>query len=370
MDQMSKHRSPRPLSRHRHQRKPGDHPATSQKATIDQARDRKRSKIFQFGLSLLFALLLILVGTAVSIAFYLEYYPQGVFRTEEVNWPLILSPVAVTVLIGLAFLLKGWSWVGFRHKTLWDWLQVFLLPLILGIYTIVNSTQQITIANEQRKNEVFQNYTSAIQDLILSKGLLQSQPHDAVRVIATTQTAIVLRQIDKKQAAALLLYLYHLNLINTTNPIITLSNDDFSNIRLATYLDASGKLIHVNLSNANLQGINLEGADLEGVILKHANLNDATLNGANLSNADLSDADLSQTDCAGILKGGLLSFVWNNVLYVFPQVYTQATDFRGANLHGSDFSDALFGEAIITRQQLKQAKSLKGADLSGISNQP
>jgi uncharacterized protein YjbI with pentapeptide repeats len=239
------------------------------------------------------------------------------------------------------------SWTGLQGKTLWEWLQVILIPVVLGIYTIVTTIsmteqqvniakqqtdamrqqneisdkymkQQNEIADEQLKRQILQEYTSTIQDLILHEGLLQSRPEDNVRTIAARQTVLTLEQLDGKRKAGLLLFIHSSNLIRKPSAIISLS------------------------------GANLDGADLYGADLSESDLSGARLNGADLS-ADLSGSDLS---------GAKLH---EAKLNTFPS---------GANLNGADLSGADLSRAIVTDEQLKQAKSLKGATMPDGSIHP
>src|SRR5438105_13258936 len=107
---------------------------------------------------------------------------------------------------------------GFAEKTLWDWLQVILIPVVLGIYTLVTTTnmatqqtavaeqqtlimqQQNHLAEEQLKSEILWKYTNTIQDLIIHESLLQSKPDDNVRIIAKTQTVLALKQLNKERS--------------------------------------------------------------------------------------------------------------------------------------------------------------------------
>src|SRR5215467_2521107 len=77
--------------------------------------------------------------------------------------------------------------IGFSDKTLWDWLNlfgVFLIPLMIGVFTIASSIQQsnssqqqhntdMEIALDQQRATILQTYISNIQDLLLNHNLLK-----------------------------------------------------------------------------------------------------------------------------------------------------------------------------------------------------
>jgi hypothetical protein len=58
-------------------------------------------------------------------------------RTNRFGW----SVLGGTAVVGLAILALGgylldWTWTGFSGNTLWDWLKLLLLPLIVTALTI------------------------------------------------------------------------------------------------------------------------------------------------------------------------------------------------------------------------------------------
>lgn len=99
------------------------------------------------------------------------------------------------------------------------------------------------------------------------------------------------------------------------------------------------------LSRANLSGANLSWANLRG-----ANLSRANLSWANLSWADLSWADLRGADLRGVTLSGA-NLIQTNLM---------KTDLREADLR-----EANLGGANLTRTDLREAKNLNQASLSG-----
>jgi hypothetical protein len=67
--------------------------------------------------------------------------------TREVKW-LTWKRVLAAAVLGLALLEGGtyafnWSWTGFKdNDTLWDWLQLLLLPLVLAVVPIWFAAEQ------------------------------------------------------------------------------------------------------------------------------------------------------------------------------------------------------------------------------------
>lgn len=59
----------------------------------------------------------------------------------------------VAILIVFAVLVVGayafnWKWTGFTHNTLWDWIKLLLLPFVLPLLTMWLTTQQNQSSNQ------------------------------------------------------------------------------------------------------------------------------------------------------------------------------------------------------------------------------
>jgi Pentapeptide repeats (8 copies) len=245
------------------------------------------------------------------------------------------------VLIVIGYRVSG---TGFAGKTLWDWLQLLIIPVVLAIAgSIINVTvsrgdQQATkqraetereIAKDNQHEASLQIYIDKMSEILLEKHLRKSDKEDEVRKIARVRTLTVLPRLDALRKESLLQFLYESGLIENANPIIDLSEANLSGANLSgAFLfeaDLSGAnlsgaclfeadlsesdLSKANLMNANLRYANLRYADLSGATLMDANLSDANLShadlsGATLMNADLSHADLSHADLSNSMLDG------------------------------------------------------------------
>ncbi|MEX0267638.1 pentapeptide repeat-containing protein [Leptolyngbyaceae cyanobacterium UHCC 1019] len=225
-----------------------------------------------------------------------------------------------------------WSW-GFKDKTGFDFLQLFLFPLLLAIGGYFFQYFQQGIADERYREEALQSYYKDMRELMLEKKLNVATSRDQVRSIARARTLSVLRRLDTQRRGLLTLFLKE-------SDLIVLKTDDKRNL----IKDKDGKLIDqigiismsganlasadlrdmdlrqvsfwyarlmnsqlqgadlrkANLGKANLEGANLNGANLEGAHLDGANLKGANLDSANLEGAHLDGADLSQASMRGI----------------------------------------------------------------------
>lgn len=219
---------------------------------------------------------------------------------------IILPAVAVlvflfTIIGGYAF---NWGWTGFRGNTLWDWLQLLILPVVLasggvwlnfqqtranGIATTQQHQTDLQIAENQQQEAALEAYLAHMAELLLDKRLKESQPGSGTREVARARTLTVVWRIGKYRKGILLKFLYEAGLIRSGEPVIDLAEADLSHAHLRS----------IDLRGAYLPGVDLSNADLSGANLSGANLSSARLCGADLSGADLSDADLSGADLSG-----------------------------------------------------------------------
>jgi uncharacterized protein YjbI with pentapeptide repeats len=226
---------------------------------------------------------------------------------------------------------------GLHDKTLWDWLQLLVVPIVIallaGLFTTVqilyqqaaeerlqsritdqNAEIQRFIEEQRAQRASIGAYLDLMTQLLLENSLSFSEENSEVRAIAQAQTTRVLRDADPSSKQTILLFLYDSKLISEVAgrpPIIDLGNADLSEADLQltdlsevdlSYADLSGAdLSKANLSKANLNNSNLSKANLSNASLNDANLSFASLSEANLSGASLRGADLSKANLSGTL---------------------------------------------------------------------
>jgi hypothetical protein len=270
---------------------------------------------------------------------------------------------------------KFWERTGFGDKTVWDWMQLFIIPavLVIGGY-VLNSQQtarqleteerrgeaQLEAEEERTQQEALQQYNDEMRSLLLEEDLLDSQEDDAVRDLARARTLGVLDNLDPDRKRIVVLFLRETSLLSSyDDTIVDLSGADLTDAYLRearlvnTSLGVQGfltphdertDLSGVDLSNAILLGANLKGAILEGADLSGALVGttdpdlpwhpkNADLEGVDLSNADLNGAELV------------------------------ALDLTETDLNGADLSGANLSEATVNEEQLDTALSLEGATM-------
>jgi uncharacterized protein YjbI with pentapeptide repeats len=221
-----------------------------------------------------------------------------------------------------------------RGKTLWDWMDLFIIPIFLGIGVFLlnrserereskraeeRASLEREIATDRQQESALQAYLDRMSELLLMEKLRVTKKA-AVKDVARTRTLTVLRGLDARRKGMVLLFLYEAGLIEK-NPIINLCDSDLSNAYL--YL--------INLKGSNLSGAFLKGANLRGADLKGTNLSSTILTGADLTGASLIDTNLNAADLRGTnLMGAELS----------------GADLRGADLRDGVLRDAKFSEVI------------------------
>jgi uncharacterized protein YjbI with pentapeptide repeats len=325
--------------------------------------------------------------------------------------PLIAGGVIVLLLaFALAIAVFGLDWTGFTSatgptlkpneqyrpaKTLWDVLQLLIVPIILAVggfwlnqmqkqreqrdteerAKIERETEEKRaqsereIAADNQREVALQAYIDRMSELLLKERdrLRESQPEDEIRKVARVRTLTVLPRLDASRKRSVLQFLYESHLLDRDKMIIDLSGADFKGVTLAkanlsnanlgevdlSEADLSQTfLMGVSLTKANLSGANLAKANLSGAILQEANLSHATLQEANLSHANLGKAILYR---ASFNSADLSSADLSNAQMI-------RANFAKANLSGAILQEAkLYG--VILREAILKAADLSNATL-------
>jgi uncharacterized protein YjbI with pentapeptide repeats len=225
-----------------------------------------------------------------------------------------------------------------RGKTLWDWLQLLIVPIVLATAALwFNHASQrnlMLIEEDRSKEDVLQDYFSGMENLILNNSLIDARLSDNAVVldIARAKTITVLRVLDEPRQSAVFQFLRDSGLsdfllINATMRKMSFDGCDIS---------------HVNLTEAEMNmtsfvDASLMGASLNQAYLIEADMRRAILDGAKMERAILTDANLSRA-------------------------YLIVTDLSGAYMRGVNLSDAIFDTSKLNKADLRNA-NLNGADL-------
>jgi len=347
---------------------------------------------------------------------------------------IVVAVIAAFIALALVAYRFGWIWTGFidyitppvpvkpqyqpqqyqRGKTLWDWLQLFIVPIILAIggfwfSQIQKHNEQKAIeqrektdreaVSENQREAALQTYFDRMSELLLKEQLSKSKRDDEIQIIARTRTLTVLNGLDSTRKKSLLRFLQESGLIrrNADISVLNMEGADLGGAEL-DQIDLKNADLHgTNLSGAHLDRVDLRGANLLGAILNEANLRDSYLSGANLSKADLSLADLRGANLSDKSRGDAnlrkkymrldalrrvkpTYRIWWFLFYFTPTrirlflPFEQAANLSGADLRGANLSQAYLGQVDLSDANLQGAilieanlrhSYLSDADLSG-----
>jgi len=270
-------------------------------------------------------------------------------------------------------------------RTLWDWLQLVGIPVVLAVGTLIFTTRQtriseanrkqqhdteIQIAETQQQEELLRTYFDKLSDLLLDKEL-SSNPN--IQSIVRARTLAALHMLNTERKAIVLRFLHDADLLQYVKSFLyslDLNNADLNGIDLSganlrgTDLSAAN-LWYADLSRAHMWLTNLGGAKLLGANLSEADLSAATLSNADLFRANLSHADLSFTLLnEANLKGADLSGTKLNGAYLTNSVLSEA-NLKGASLH-ADLRGVDLRGAFVTPEQLEKARNVTSEQLAQI----
>jgi uncharacterized protein YjbI with pentapeptide repeats len=345
----------------------------SQNYPMDEEHPAKRKKSRWWSTSrgaLRIFAALIAVGTllVVFLAYFLENL--GARPLTVLGAATVVAAVVVLILVG-----QQYKWTGFGEsvqpkpdnqeiqprKTLWDWLQLFIVPLALAAIGLWFSAQQdvhqqqiekkramsdLQIEERRAQDAALQAYLDQMSQLMLERKLLGSDEGDEVRTLAQARTRTILTRLDGRRKGSVVQFLYEASLINKNHPVVSLSSGF-----LPPELESESV-------NVGLRGADLRGADLREADLSYADLSEAKLSGANLSDANLSEAQLINANLSWApLSGADLS--GTNL----SEANLRFADLIDANLNGANLSDANLSEADLPGAKLRGAY-LFNADLN------
>lgn len=235
-----------------------------------------------------------------------------------------IAGVVASLYIFAQLILAGYPiiWTGFgsytapngdfiREKTLWDWMQLLIIPLVLaGGALLLNRAERKNereIATDRQQEATLQAYFDRMTDLLKEERSLNSENTEMLS-LAKIRTLTVLRGLNATRNDIVLRFLRDVGLtgkqeynffLNTNLQGADLESVDLTNVNMQ-----GSNLQNANLQKANLQGANLRGANLQGADLRGANLYDTNLQGANLQSANLRGANVQTI----ILKGAYLRY--------------------------------------------------------------
>lgn len=204
-----------------------------------------------------------------------------------------------------------------RAKTLWDWINLLIVPLVLALAAFwLNRSEnryalQIQERREHEAREIedrreqeatLQAYLDHMTHLLLDKGLRSSKFGDEVQAVGHARTMTVLRRLNAVNKSIVIRFLYDADLIGNDAgklTVINLSCADLSNIKLTDAFLSGVDFAKTNLAGADFSYSWLMAATFASANLEGANLSEAKLWNASLYKADLTDAKLDNAQVSG-----------------------------------------------------------------------
>jgi uncharacterized protein YjbI with pentapeptide repeats len=305
-----------------------------------------------------------------------------------------VSFFAVVAFIALAYR-RGWRWTGLAAqrgdgtpahpplpaKTLWDWLQLLIIPLVLALAAFaLNATQadrdrkqeerrvarDRAIAADRARENTLRAYLQQMSDLITRRRLRSADFAGATAssTLARTLTLIALRRLDAERKSLVVQFLVEADLIETTvhwdprdrsasvdsfgerSPKVDLAGADLRGVHMRDVLTSYGygpkgggfEILGTALDGADLRHADFRGLHLMGVSLTRADLRDADFSGADLNGAMFTLACLSRArfNRASIRRDSFVEFAFAD----FKATDGRNVDFSRARLDHADFSRA------------------------------
>ncbi|MBA7467610.1 hypothetical protein ES707_02831 [subsurface metagenome] len=225
----------------------------------------------------------------------------------------------IVYLVVIAILLLLFWAAQAAGKTLWEYLEILIIPLVIGIAafwfqrTVAKRDKAIEkaarerdeaikeaaiergleIESDRQRQATLATYFDRMSDLLINNRLRELEEGSEVRTVAKARTVSALRNLDGKRIAQVIQFLTESSLGGEKLLTIELLEADLQKVDLRG-ADLQGASLWV----AKLQGTNLQGAKLQKAILIGANLQGAILWGANLQGANLRDAQVSPEQLA------------------------------------------------------------------------
>jgi hypothetical protein len=279
------------------------------------------------------------------------------------EWTATTALAIASLMLILSILIFGYvrilEWTGltgplekFEKRTLWDWLQLLIVPAVLGLGGLWFATElehrqeELALRQEKHRDLLAARRERAAkhaeeqraQDTMLlayldqmsqsltnrgSGGMKEEDPEGFIDEVASARTITALRSLDGEHKRMVVRFVYEAELISKDSSFLEIGGANLS----------KAELNNMPLAKAELSNIFLAKADLRGADLSEADLHGADLSDADLRHADLSKANLQDTDLRG-------------------------ADLGGAALSGADLSSANLESARISQDQLEACASL------------
>jgi len=272
-------------------------------------------------------------------------------------------------------------WTGFTGKTLWDWLELLLIPVALaavafGLNYFANerdqrredrrAAQQRALAADATREDALRVYLQQMSSLMLERDLRTSRPGSDVQAVARAFTLTVLRRLDPERKGLVVRFLGQAGLIGSEVRVPQGANQPPRARRVPVQMPPP----KVDLAGADLRDVALPFAELTAKSFEGADLRGADFRGAYLEASNFKDADLRYAD---FREAYFVLFLFAGRPTSFDGACLTGARFAGANLVGTEFGAARgrnvdFSRAILAEADLRQA-DLISAKLDGATTE-
>lgn len=326
---------------------------------------------------------------------------------------LVVLLVILIVMIQFGY---DFPWTGFGEysistgvepaKTLWDWLDLLIVPFIIAVGTFFFNreenrrreklekerekietkryNQEIEIADrryqvdrdiaaDKEKEERLQSFYGKMEELLFDRNLRNAENNSDAMHIARAITLTTLRGIDVQRKRFVLQFLYEAKLIDRENTIVQLWGADFRGGNFDDFYLVSANLAGADFTSSSFRGSTLEKAELRKARFKEVDFFEANLSGAILMGADFEnanclvanfiDSNLVEAYMRGArLDGARLNRADMRGTYLYSAVL-QSAYLTDANLQGAYLGFANLFEAMVSDEQIRKADTLHKAIL-------
>jgi uncharacterized protein YjbI with pentapeptide repeats len=238
------------------------------------------------------------------------------------------------------------AWTGFGErvkdntkeaaKTLWDWLDLLIIPIVISLlgwaFSQAEKTKASRSEEERAQNESLDSFFNTMTKLIIEYKLTEN-PSRQTKTIARTRINLVLNNLNGNRKGQVLQYLYESDLIDI-NPKLKLLGANLRNAILDEIVLGKSEIKGAYFNQASIQNANLNEAVLVGCNFTRANFSKSLVTGVDLSYTDLTKAKLKFMDLTSV-------------------------NFEGANLTGANLKGSK-----ITKEQLNGVFIKDGVKIS------
>jgi uncharacterized protein YjbI with pentapeptide repeats len=332
---------------------------------------KKGKKWANYFLILLFFLGIVIAFLTDSIPFLIIDEPRKLVLVVVLLW-LIIAVVALTSNI-----VSNFKWSGFQKKSLWDWLQLLVVPSMLafGAFYLNYSSEarDKKLADEQHKQEVVKDYFSKMQSLILEEKRIRisETPSEQIKrdyysknsssskdqqklspesqSIARALTLAVLDEVNGSQKGKIIAYLAEAGLIEQPTPAIRLNSANLKEIILEDI-----NLDKVMINYANMTGANMTDVTFRNSDISYSDLSNSTLKNVNFNNPNYIEDQIKAPKTAGVTKIGSVNLKGSTIIdgnFNFTNLQTSTTTNKGLNFDGATLK-------YTTEDKAKNFKSL------------